>query len=128
MQTKCVLIFRYYIKSFNFVTFFMVYPRFSKNIYELKLLRNFPLDIRCGVSDCSVYQPISYPESSDPLASGCLPDETLGNLKKLRYIFLIGCPIAALSFTCIFLVQKSCSEKIPVPQSLSWQPTTGQRS
>ena len=36
--------------------------------------------------------------------------------------FLIGCPITV----CIVLPQKSCGNNIPVPQSLSWRPTTGQ--
>ena len=34
---------------------------------------------------------------------------------------LIGCPVMA----CIILPKKSCGNKIPVPQSLSWRPTAG---
>ena len=45
-----------------------------------------------------------------------------GELKKLN--LLIGCRMTA----CIGLPQKSCHNKIPVPQSLSWRPTTGQRA
>lgn len=42
-------------------------------------------------------------------------------LRKLKIIkFFIGCPLTALPFTSIVLPQKSCCEKIPVLQGLSW--------
>ena len=45
-----------------------------------------------------------------------------GESKNLN--FLIGCPVTV----CIVLPQKSCGNKIPVPQSLSWRPTASQRA
>ena len=39
------------------------------------------------------------------------------------HAILIGCSETA----CIVLPQKSCGNKIPVPQSFFWQPTAGQR-
>ena len=70
----------------------------------------------------SLSTPISYPESSGFLVSGCTLGETLENSKKLN--FLIGCSVTA----SIVLPQKSCGNKIPAPQSLSWRPTAGQRA
>ena len=67
-------------------------------------------------------RPISYPESSGFLVSGWAPVETLGNSKKLN--FLIGCPAT----TSIVLPQKSCGNKIPVPQSLYWRPSADQKA
>ena len=67
--------------------------------------------------------PISYPESSGFLVSGWAPVKTLGNSKK-NLNFLIGCPAT----TSIVLPQKSCGNKIPVPQSLYWRPSADQKA
>ena len=37
---------------------------------------------------------------------------------------MIGCPVTA----CIVLLQKSCGNKIPVPQSLYWRPPADQKA
>ena len=49
--------------------------------------------------------------------------ERLWRIRK-NFNFLIGCSVTA----CIVLPLKSCGNIIPVPQSLSWRPTTGQRA
>ena len=69
---------------------------------------------------------ISYPESSGFLVSGWAPGETLENSKKFNFfdwLLYFGYVTAS-----IVLPQKSCSNKIPVPQSLSWRATAGQRA
>lgn len=55
--------------------------------------------------------------------------ETLrGNSKKSTIIikFLISCPVDGSA--SVFLPQDFCGKKIPVPQSLTRQPTTSQRA
>ena len=86
--------------------------RFTKNIHKNKIIHYSKTTVLA----------ISYPESSCFLVSRWASGETLENSKNLN--FLIGCPVTV----CIVLPQKSCINKILVPQSLSWQPTAGQRA
>ena len=67
-------------------------------------------------------QPIEYQKSSD-LWPAVGHQERLWNLKT--FIFLIGCLITLTP--CTVLLQKSCGNKIPVPQSLSWWPTVAKK-
>ena len=46
-----------------------------------------------------------------------------GEFEK-KIFFLIGCPAT----TSIVLPQKSCGNKIPVPQSLYWRPSADQKA
>ena len=66
---------------------------------------------------------ISYPESSGVLVSGWAPGETLGTLKKFKFLVWLFLN----DFHCF--TEKSCGNKIRCPQSLSWRlPTKSLRA
>ena len=69
---------------------------------------------------------ISYPETSGSLASGWSPGETLENSKKFKVFDWLFC-ISSVTAS-IVLPQKSCGNKIPVPQSLSWRLNADQKA
>ena len=94
--------------------------RFREETYAKKL--SFPSGIFWRSFVEREISTILYPESSGFLVSGWAPGETLENSKKFK--FLIDCHVTV----CIILLQKSCGNKIPALQSLSWRPTAGQKA
>ena len=85
----------------------------------------FTATLMLGVCDYGA-EAISYPECSGFLVNGWAPEETMENSKKFKFFDWLLCFSSVTAW--IVLPQKSCGTKIPVPQSLSWRPTAGQRA